>query len=153
MSAPPDNAERRTFDRAVWLALLVAALVVIPRTWLVSRAHSEYWDDQYHLRHGLSLLQRVHPGDMRQDAPLGQVVIALPLWAAGIRLPPPDGPQAHPMHDAPDTPPYAATLYLTKGGPEELTPVLAVWKALLFLPFAGLVFHWCRRLYGLAGGW
>jgi hypothetical protein len=28
-----------------------------------------------------------------------------------------------------------------------------VWKALLFLPFAGLVFHWCRRLYGLRGGW
>ena len=153
------QAGRRSpvFDRPLGLALLVAALIVIPRTWLVSLAHSEYWDDQYHLRHGLALLERVPPGDMRQDAPLGQAVIALPQWVAGIHLPPPQGPYAHPMHPAPlppqDTPPYAATLYLTKGGPEELTPLVAVWKAALFLPFAGLVFHWCRRLYGLPGGW
>jgi len=157
MSAPTEIAAPRTFGRAFWLAMLVAALVVVPRTWLVSRAHSEYWDDQYHLRHGLALLTRTPPGDMRQDAPLGQALVALPLWLGGIRLPPPEGPQAHSQHDVSgavtDTPPYAATLYLTKGGPEELTGLIAVWKALLFLPFAVLVFHWCRQLYGVRWGW
>jgi hypothetical protein len=147
---PPDQscAPARVFDCQLWLAVIVAACVVMPRTTLVSSAHSEYWDDQYHLRHGLALIQRVHPGDMRQDAPLGQALLALPLLAMGVSLPGPDHFQAHP-----DAPPFPAVLYLAKDGPETLSWLVALWKALLFLPFAGLVFHWCRHLYGLRGGW
>ena len=38
-------------------------------------------------------------------------------------------------------------------GPDAIRLIIAAWKSLLFLPAAGLVFHWCRRLYGLHAGW
>ena len=44
------------------LAVFVAACVVVPRTALVSRAHSECWDDEYHLSLGLSLLEAASTG-------------------------------------------------------------------------------------------
>jgi hypothetical protein len=150
MSSPvhPNDHAAKALDRHLWLALVISALVVVPRTALVSRAHSEYWDDQYHLRHGLSQLLRVHPGDMRQDAPLGQAIISLPLYLMGCHLPAPD-----PATADPNLPAYAATLHVQKDPPERLSMLVAVWKAVLFLPFAGLVFHWSRRLYGLRGAW
>src|SRR5439155_4925657 len=55
---------------------------------------------------------------------------------------------------SPDAAPlYLAVLYGQRLRPETICAMVAVWKAVLFLPFAGLVFHWCRRLYGLRGGW
>lgn len=134
----PSDAEisRPRLDRQLWLAVLVTACVIIPRTVLVSRAHSDYWDDQYHLRHGLAFLLREPAGEMRQDAPLGQAVLALPMLLAGCRE----------ISDK-------AVLLAQPLRPETISTLVAAWKALLFLPFAALVFHWCRRLYGVRGGW
>ena len=146
MSGPAPDTTTRVFDRPFWLAIVVAACVVVPRTALVSGAHSEYWDDHYHLRHGITFLMHVKPGDMRQDAPLGQAVLSLPLLVTG----------SFPHYDR--TPgvepsPHKAVLYDQKIPRETLSLLVALWKAVLFLPFAGLVFHWCRRLYGVRGGW
>jgi hypothetical protein len=150
----PHSSSSIRKDRHFWLAIVVAAVVVIPRTALVSRAHSEYWDDQYHLSQGLSFVLGKKTGVIRNDPPLGQAVISLPLLVTGCvpRWPgegyvePPDAPQGA-------APLYQAVLYGQRFSPETLSLIVALWKALLLLPMAGLVFHWCRRLYGLRGGW
>jgi hypothetical protein len=147
MGPPPSTTPTPfPFDRQFWLAILIAACVVIPRTALVSRAHSEYWDDQYHLRHGLTFILHRLPGDMRQDAPLGQAVISLPLLVTGS-LPHPDSSPGGEQSSHP------AVLYDQKLPRQTLSLLVALWKAVLFLPLAGLVFHWCRQLYGLRGAW
>jgi hypothetical protein len=149
----PQSKTRNRFDRHLWLAVFVAACVVVPRTALVSRAHSEYWDDQYHLSLGLSLLTRQSPRLIRNDPPLGQAVISLPMLATGCVPPAAEGYQA-PADDPPGAEPlFRAVLYGHRLSPEAILTWVAVWKALLFLPFAGLVFHWCRSLYGTHGGW
>jgi hypothetical protein len=139
-------------DRQFWLAILVAAVVVIPRTALVSRAHSNYWDDQFHLACGLSFLYRTDPRLYRNDPPLGQGLLALPMILTGSA---PESPQSwySRPHPPSTTPPFVAVLFGHRLLPETLSLIIAVWKAVLFLPFAGLVFHWCRSLYGLASGW
>jgi hypothetical protein len=126
-------------DRQFWLAILVAAVIVIPRTALISRAHSHYWDDQFHLACGLSLLTRADFRINRNDPPLGQAVLALPLLVTGSV---PKSPAAYP-----------AVLFGHRLSPETLSLIIALWKSLLFLPFAALVFHWCRTLYGLRSAW
>jgi hypothetical protein len=131
----------------------VAACVLVPRTVLVSRAHTECWDDLAHLRQGLSLVMRTSVGGDRADPPLGQVLTALPMVATGCLPPRPENYQP-----APDDPPgaaatYAAPVYGQKWSPETIRTMLAAWKALLVVPLAALVFHWCRALYGLGGGW
>jgi 4-amino-4-deoxy-L-arabinose transferase-like glycosyltransferase len=40
------------FDRHLWLALLLAAAVLLPRAILIANAHSETYDDEYHLFRG-----------------------------------------------------------------------------------------------------
>jgi hypothetical protein len=140
-------------DRHFWLAVLITACVVVPRAVLVSRAHSECWDDQTHLSQGLSLLTRAQTRVSRDNPPLGQAVISLPLLAAGALPHRSEGYQP-PADDPPGAAPlHVAVLYGQKLSPETLLALVAVWKAVLFLPFAGLVFHWCRLLYGLRGGW
>src|SRR5687768_828849 len=135
-------------DRQLWLAVLVASCVVVPRTVLVSRAHSECWDDLGHLRQGLSFLMRTSVGGDRADPPLGQAILCLPLVATGCLPPRPDA-----YRPAPDDPPgaaptYEAPLYGMKFEPQTIQTIVAAWKVVLFLPLAGLVFHWCRSLYG-----
>jgi hypothetical protein len=143
------------FDRHLWLALVLTACVVVPRTVLVSRAHSEYWDDQYHLGQGLSFVLRMKTGVIRNDPPLGQAVLSLPMLATGCVPPGPQDPRSAGPADSPPgaAPLYLAVLYGQRFGPETISMMVAAWKALLFLPLAGLVFHWCRRLYGLGGAW
>ena len=131
----------------------MAACVLVPRTVLVSRAHTECWDDPAHLRQGLSLLMRTNVGGDRADPPLGQVLTCLPMVATGCLPPRPEN-----YRPAPDDPPgaaptYAAPIYGQKWSPETIRAMLAAWKALLVVPLAGLVFHWCRSLYGPRGGW
>ena len=151
MSPPDAEPPRPRWDRQLWLAVLVAAAVVVPRTLLVSRAHSEYWDDQYHLSQGLSLVLGTKTGVIRNDPPLGQMVLSVPMLLAGCVPPrPEESPAASPDGPAPL---YIAVLYGHRLAPETISMMVAAWKALLFLPLAGLVFHWCRRLYGTAGGW
>ena len=40
------------FDRHLWLAVLLAAAVLLPRAILIANAHSECYDDEYHLFRG-----------------------------------------------------------------------------------------------------
>jgi hypothetical protein len=37
--------------------------------------------------------------------------------------------------------------------PQTLLIMIAVWKAVLFVPAMGVIFVWCRRTYGLGGAW
>jgi hypothetical protein len=150
-SSTQPGSRTPVFDRQLWLALLVTAAVVIPRTCLVSRAHSEYWDDQFHLSQGLSLLLGTKTGVIRNDPPLGQMVLAAPMVVTGCIPPRPE--DVPPGEAGGPAPPYVAVLYGHRLAPETISLVVALWKAVLFLPFGGLVFHWCRRLYGTAGGW
>ena len=141
-------------DRQFWLAVLVAACVVLPRTALVCRAHSEYWDDQYHLSQGLSFILGKKTGVIRNDPPLGQAVISLPLLVTGCVPAWPGQGYVEPADTPAGAGPlYQAVLYGQKYSPATLSLIVALWKGVLFLPMAGLVFHWCRRLYGLRGGW
>ena len=152
-AAPMSPAAASTFDRHLWLAVFLAFCVAAPRTLLVSRAHSEYWDDQGHLSLGLALLMRERVVSYRLDPPLGQVLTSLPMVAMGC-LPPRAEHYQAPPHDPPGAaPPYRAPLYGQKFAPETLRTVLVAWKVLLFLPLAALVFHWCRLIYGIRGGW
>ncbi len=164
MTADPRHPSAPRFDHPSWLALAVAAAVLIPRTALVSRAHSEYWDDQPHLAQGLAFFLRTHIRVFRNDPPLGQALMALPMLAAGCVPESPDryharlaalavtDPAAAEARRGLD-PPYTAVLYDQPLRPETISLLVAVWKAILFLPGAMLVFHWCRRLYGLRSAW
>jgi hypothetical protein len=141
-------------DRQFWLAILVAALVVVPRTALIGRAHSHCWDDQFHLSCGLSFLLRTDPKFHRNDPPLGPGILALPFIVTGSIPESPESYWARP-HDPSSTaaPPFFAVLFGHRLAPETLSLLVALWKAMLFVPFTGLVFHWCRGLYGLRSGW
>ena len=72
-------------DRHLLLALLLAACVVVPRAVLISAAHNETIDDDYHLVRGLAFLRRdpglIHRG--LNDPPLGAALAAIPLWLMG----------------------------------------------------------------------
>src|SRR5947209_20611649 len=41
----PDDGRGRTLDRGFWLAMALAAVVLLPRSALIARAHSESFDD------------------------------------------------------------------------------------------------------------
>src|SRR5260370_16067904 len=86
-TAPP------SLDRPFWLALVFAALVVIPRSVLIATAHSPSYDDGCHLTSGIAFLTMQElPDDssvhLLNDPPLGKALVALPelaarLWSAG----------------------------------------------------------------------
>jgi hypothetical protein len=153
-----DRGRRRRFDRQFWLAVVVAAAVVIPRTALVSLAHSECFDDQYHLSMGLSFLLHTDTGQLRNDPPLGEGLIALPMIVTGCIAERPEARRAR-MSTAPApapsrvAPPYVAVLYDQPLRPETILLLVAIWKAVLFVPGAALIFHWCRRVYGSRSAW
>src|SRR3954462_14304742 len=74
------------FDRSFWLAMLLTAAVVIPRSLSIAHAHSESYDDHYHLSHGLVRLTRERFKTTYNDPPFGETVLALPLWVTGCAL-------------------------------------------------------------------
>src|SRR5438034_4886140 len=72
-------------QKQVWLAMLIAAVVVMPRSILIMRAHTDHFDDQAHLRRGMNFLMR-NPSDMylmMNDPPLGSAIGALPMLVTG----------------------------------------------------------------------
>jgi hypothetical protein len=165
---------RAGLDRWFWLAVVIAALVVIPRSLMITAAHSPTQDEQTHLRIGLSNLTGNPSGLIHEanDAPLGQMICALPMVATGC-LP------GKPMNPATLSPQPLASedaggaaaggpspelrerlraarrdvLFGHRFPPDTLRLLIAAWKAVLFLPAAGLIFHWCRWLYGLPAAW
>src|SRR4051794_18144935 len=75
----------RVVDRFFWLAIVISALVVIPRSALILRSHSEYLDDQAHIRRGLAFVTR-NPTKMfimMNDPPLGDGIVVLPMVLSG----------------------------------------------------------------------
>jgi hypothetical protein len=130
--------------RAVWIAILVVGAIVIPRSIAISQAHTESCDDQYHRTRGLAFLARnlgvadIAPRTLVNDPPLGEGIIALPLWVSNLacgRRPSDPGLYDHPL------------------GPDFVLGLIAAWKALLFLPMVGVVFAWCRANYGPRSAW
>ncbi|HWB52722.1 MAG TPA: glycosyltransferase family 39 protein [Tepidisphaeraceae bacterium] len=161
-------------DRYFWLAILLTTIIVIPRSILITQAHSPTMDEQTHLRIGLSNLLGNPSGmiNTANDAPLGQMISALPMLMTGCNPAKPMNPATSPPHplasDNPNLPmssrpPPALAKRLRTARhevvfgnslpPDTLLMLIAIWKAVLFIPAAGLVFHWCRRLYGLPSGW
>ena len=146
-----DAAARwRRWLSSVPLAVLLTALVVIPRSVLVARATSETWDEQYHLVRGLATLEGRRLKRYYTDPPLGEMLVALPLWAAGATV---DGPLSDPRVD-PDKPfQRDSVLYGQPVSPETLRALVAAWKAILLVPAMAAAFAWARRLYGPAAAW
>src|SRR5262245_61915929 len=123
MDAPHQTDPRSWCDRQFWLAAVISLCVLVPRSWHITANSSPCYDDEYHLQRGLWMLGGPDAGNLN-DPPLGQAIIALPLRLLGLQA------------DSPQT-----------------LQVVAVWKALLFLPGLLVAFHWCRMLYGVGAGW
>lgn len=123
------------FDRPLWLVLLLAAVVLLPRAALIAGAHSECYDDEYHLFRGARFLEKNLAGLAQSDPPLGEGLSALPLVATNER------------------PGWSGGLYDHSKRPETLLLMVALWRSVLFLPVLMVAFVWCRRLYGTRAAW
>jgi hypothetical protein len=135
----PQSCSR--LDRSFWLAVLLTTLIVIPRSLWIAHAHSESYDDQYHLIRGLALLTREPlPNAGYDNPPFAEILSAIPLWVTGCKL----GGRDAGLH---------AILYGQPLSPETLLMLEAGWKAILFIPAASVLFLWCRRLYGERSAW
>lgn len=148
----------------VFYALIVAAVVMLPRSYLISRAHSENMDTQYHLRRGFATIAHNPYGAIlpRTDGPLGQVLMELPMfvlgcdpgkpitmanWPAGTFVPGGDArneAEAMRLRGL-----RRAFLYGHWLSPEALLSIVCIWKTVLFLPAIAVIFVWTRAVYGL----
>ncbi len=135
-----NDAESRATVRHLQLALLVSVAVLIPRSLLIARAHSESLDDTYHLTRGLAYWTRsIGTRDLSMnDPPLAEGLIALPMLATNLL----EGRAADDDR-----------LYDVPGRAETITERVALGNVILALPLFGLVFLWVRRVYGLRSAW
>ena len=136
------HANARWWNRHFWLAMLVAAAVLFPRSALIVHSQSERVDDEYHLRRGVQYLKRNLAGNAElplNDPPLGEGWTALPLWIAGCW---PKGKGT-----------FETALYGYRFSADWILMFIGMWKVALFLPCVAVVFHWMRRIYGVRGAW
>lgn len=146
---PPDRSP--PLDRWFWTAIALAAVVVIPRSLLVASAHSQSYDDQYHLVRGLLQLSgEKHVRLGYNDPPLGELLIALPMWISGATF---QNTANDPLVRRISGRPWEAILSGQPVAAEQMLLILAAWKSLLLLPGVAVIFQWCRRLYGLPSAW
>ncbi|HEX8524040.1 MAG TPA: phospholipid carrier-dependent glycosyltransferase [Tepidisphaeraceae bacterium] len=129
-------------DSHFWLAMLLVTAVVFPRSAMISWSQSERVDDEYHLRRGIHYLKRHFDGEVTNlplnDPPLGEGLSALPLaflgcWPRGLKI--------------------DSGLWGYRVSADGILLAIALWKALLFLPCAAIIFNWVRRVYGVGAGW
>jgi hypothetical protein len=142
VSAPIESPpERRKIDVQLWLAIIFSALVLLPRSYMITRASSEHADDEYHIYRGLLFLEdRSRLGGVRiNDPPLGEALGIAPLWLIGT---------------------WGSTLVRVKSflwgqkfSSDTILNLIGLWKSLLFLPLIGVAFAWVRGLYGLKSAW
>jgi Dolichyl-phosphate-mannose-protein mannosyltransferase len=129
----------RRLDRPLCLVLLIAAAIVVPRSYLITRAHSEAFDDTYHLKRGLAFLTRsLASSDLElNDPPLGEGIVAVPMLVTNLL----EGrdPGDDRFYDAPNR-------------AETIAIRIALWNSILFVGFLGVVFGWCRQIYGPRSG-
>ena len=73
-------------DRNLCLVILLAAIAVLPRSYLIAQAHSESVDDDFHLTRGLVFLTRGFAGSDLElnDPPLGEGIIAIPMLVTNL---------------------------------------------------------------------
>lgn len=115
--------------------LLCALAVLLPRAALTARAHSETYDEEYHLSRGARFWSRSLVGVPLNDPPLGEALAALPLVLANRN------------------PAWSGGLYDHSLRPETALLLTHLWMSALFLAVIGVAFSWCRRLYGLPSAW
>jgi hypothetical protein len=129
----------KLIDRHFWFAILLAALILFPRSYLITRSQSERIDDEYHMQRGIAFLNHAIDPDLRlNDPPVGQAIEVLPLWLA---------------HCWPHQGQVQSALWGNRFSANTILMVVGLWKTLLFLPMVGLAFVWARRIYGLQAGW
>jgi hypothetical protein len=131
---PAGNPRPARPDRALLLVIVGAAAVLLWRGGSMARAHSESYDDEYHLVHGAAYF-RGGLNDLAQpDPPLGQALTALPMVLTNTN------------------PRWTGALYDHSRPPGRVLDLIALWRSILFLPAVAVTFVWCRRLYGLPAG-
>lgn len=124
-----------SLDRPLALALLIASIVLLARAALISRAHSEAYDEEYHLSRGARFWAgRLHNVPLN-DPPFGEALAAVPLSITNRN------------------PSWSYGLYDHTLSPESALLLTHLWMSILFLPAIGVAFVWCRRLYGLPSAW
>ena len=123
-----------------WTATLIASAIIVPRSYYIANAHSESYDDRYHVSRGLAFWSKtiVEKRLTLNDPPVGEAIIAFPIylidWFRGGSLTENSG--------------HNPSMKI-----ETIAKVLAVWKSILFCPVVGLAFCWCRQLYGISAAW
>ena len=139
MHGPGSLPNVQLIDRHFWFALALAALILLPRSFLIARSQSERIDDEYHMQRGIAFLNHAVNADLRlNDPPVGQAIEVLPLWLAGC----------WPHHGQ-----VQSAIWGNRFSADTILTVVGMWKTLLFLPMVGLAFVWLRRVHGLAAGW
>jgi hypothetical protein len=144
--APRTDPERQAATppaggwRQVALAVVVAATVFVPRSIAMTNAHSDSYDDDYHLTRGLTFLTRSFgSADLRMnDPPLGEGLVALPMLVTNVV-------EGRKLTDD--------RLYDRPGRAETLAFRAGVWNSLMALPLVGVVFAWCQSVYGARSAW
>ena len=139
----------KSLKRHIWLAVLITAAIIIPRSVMIARNQSSSCDDDYHVFRGLMLLR----GEMDKlrhyylnDPCVGEAISAIPAWFNGVHLK--DNLDVFQLPG--DVPP---------GPKNEFTPSTAlrvetaVWKCLLFLPAIAIMFYWLASVYSIRSAW
>jgi hypothetical protein len=132
-------------------AILIAAVVLIPRGILIAHYHSSTKDENYHLYRGLISLRRdwasIHsPLTPWNDPPFGEALLAIPAWLNGVHL----QNQSYARDTTRDVPPPVKYQYVM---PDSIRMETAVWNSLLFLPALAVIFHWVRSVYSIRSAW
>jgi hypothetical protein len=141
--------KQRVFDGNLIAALLLSAVILLPRgAWMIA-AHSTTTDENYHLSRGLMFLRddmgMLHEEPLN-DPPLGEALVAVPAWLNHVHM---YNPLQSPDPNLDPPPPVERQFVL----PDRIRQETAVWKVLLFLPAIALVFQWVRSIYSTASAW
>src|SRR4051812_38443373 len=97
------------------LAVLLGAAVLIPRGLLISHAHSDTWDTQYHIDTGIRIWRGTLGDHKLNDPPLGEALVALPVLLTGCYN---------------DSDPETETgVYGQRLSAQTLCDLIAVWKS------------------------
>lgn len=136
--------------RQTALAVLAAAMIVLPRAWIIQDAHSETVDEAYHLLRGMILWTRPDLPISLNDPPLGAMLTAVPLLWNGCDL---EAPARDPFVCAHNGERWYSLLYGQERPPDRLLRDVALWKAGLALVLYAVGFAWGASLYGVAAGW
>jgi hypothetical protein len=134
------NPSRR-FDRQLWLMLAIAALILFPRSLMITKSQSERVDDEYHIQRGVAFLNRQLTKTDKlplNDPPTGEGLTVLPLWL---------------MHVWRTKLPLETAIWNQRWKPDTILNAIGAWKTFLFLPMLGVVFVWIRSVYGLKSAW